>query len=58
MCEKLTPATAVSLAILPLTEVLSTQIALPSKPNLKQTLLPFRNSMQTVNSWTIGAVFS
>ena len=34
LSENLTPAAAVASAILPVTDVLSTQYALPSKPNL------------------------
>ena len=47
--ENLTPAAAVASAILPVTDVLSTQYALPSKPNLIQTSQRLRKNMQTVS---------
>ena len=49
LSENLTPAAAVASAILPVTDVLSTQYALPSKPNLTQTSQRLRKNMQTVS---------
>ena len=49
LSENLTPAAAVASAILPVTDVLSTQYALPSKPNLKQTSQRLRKVIQTVS---------
>ena len=49
LSEKLTPAAAVASATLPVTDVLSTQYALPSKPNLIQTSQGLRKVIQTVS---------
>ena len=49
LSENLTPAAAVASAILPVTDVLSTQYALPSKPNLIQTSQRLRKVLQTVS---------
>ena len=49
LSENLTPAAAVASAILPVTDVLSTQYALPSKPNLIQTSQRLRKAIQTVS---------
>ena len=49
LSENLTPAAAVASAILPVTDVLSTQYALPSKPNLIQTSQRLRKFIQTVS---------
>ena len=45
--ENFIPAAAVASAILPITDVLSTQYALPSKPKLIQTSQRLRKNMQT-----------
>ena len=49
LSENLTPAAAVASAILPVTDVLSTQYVLPSKPNLIQTSQRLRKVIQTVS---------
>ena len=49
LSENLTPAAAVASVILPVAEVLSTQYALPSKPNLVQTLQRLRKNIQTMS---------
>ena len=49
LSENLTPAAAVASAIFALSDVLSTQYAMPSKPNLIQTAQRLRKNMQTVS---------
>ena len=49
LSENLTPAAAVASAILPGADVLWTQYALPSKPNLIQTSQRLRKAIQTVS---------
>ena len=49
LSENLLPAAAVASAILPVTDVLPTQYALPSKPNLIQTSQRLRKVLQTVS---------
>ena len=49
LSENLTPAAAVASAILPVNDVLSTQYALPSKPNLIQTSQRLRKNLQTMS---------
>ena len=49
LSENLTPAAAVASAILPVTDVLSTQFALPPKPNSIQTSQRLRKNIQTVS---------
>ena len=49
LSENLTPTAAVASAILPVTDVHSTQYALPSKPNLIQTSQRLRKVIQTVS---------
>ena len=49
LSENLTPAAAAASAILPVTDVLSTQYALPSKPNLIQTSQRLRKNIQTMS---------
>ena len=49
LSEKLTPAAAVASAILLITDVLSTQYALPSKPNLIQTSQRLRKTIKKVS---------
>ena len=48
MSENLTPAATLASSVLLLTEVFSTQYALPSKPNLKEIAQRLRKIMQTV----------
>ena len=49
LSKNLTPAAAVASAILPVTDVLLTQYALPSKPNIIQTSQQLRKVIQTVS---------
>ena len=49
LSENLTPAAVVASAILQVTDVLSTQYALQSKPNLMQTSHRWRKVIQTVS---------
>ena len=49
LSENLTPAAAVASVILPVTDVLSTQYALASKPNLIQTSQRLRKNIQTMS---------